>query len=206
MKEKNLLNEKIQQAADILNNLREFNDKTILDKKILKAAAVCKFYDELTFADFRAKCEENQYVTISLFNDAMLKYVKNVKKEFAHVEDNAKVIKINKADENIFELPPLPDGLVLKIPPEYTCSINGIVIDKVTPGGKHNTKFVAYSPFFIVERLKNVDDQTEKFKVAIYTPQGWNFITADRYDFSEEHRLVMLSRYGLGVDWVLILP
>ena len=202
MKDKKNLTEKIQQASDILNNIVEFNDKALLEKEVLKAAVICKFYDELTFADFISRCEKHNEVTISLFNDAILKAAKGMKRELAHFEEKSKVIKIHVPEDsnNIFEIPPLPNGLNLKIPAEYTCSINGIVIDKVTPGGKHNTKFVAYSPFFIVERLKNIDDRTEKLKAAIYTPQGWEYITSDRYDFSEEHRIVMLSRYGLGVD------
>ena len=202
MKEKKTIRDTIQQAADILNNIKEFNDKILLENDVLRAAVICKFYDELTFADFIAKCEQHKEVTISLFNDAVTTFAKSMKKELSHFEDKLKIIKINSPDdnENIFQLPPLPNGLTLKIPEEYTCSINGIVIDKVTPSGKHNTKFVAYSPFFIVERLKNIDDNTEKLKAVVYTPQGWDFIISDRYDFSEEHRLVILSRYGLAVD------
>lgn len=204
MKEKDsIIDENIQQAVDILNNVNDFNDQTILSKEILRAAAVCRVYDELAFADFRARCKKHKSVTLSIFNDAVVKYSNRVRREFARFEENAKIIQLNITNDNIYALPPLPDGLELNIPPKYTCSTRGIVIDKVTPNGKHKTKFVAYSPFFIIERFKNIDDQTEKYKVAIYSSEGWDFITADRYDFSEEHRLVTLSRYGLGVDSVI---
>ena len=198
-----VIEDNVQQAVDILNSVEEFNNQTILSKEVLRAAAVCKVYDELAFADFRAKCKAHKEVTITLLNDAMVKYTSKVRREFARFEENAKIIKLNPSSDNIYALPPLPNGLILQKPPAYTFSTRGIVIDKVTPSGKHKTKFVAYSPFFIVERFKNIDDQTEKYKVAIYSNDGWDFIIANRYDFSEEHRLVTLSRYGLGVDSVI---
>lgn len=204
MKDKDtIIEDNVQEAIEILNNVEEFNNQTILSKEVLRAAAVCKVYDELAFADFRAKCKSHKEVTLTLLNDAMVKYTSKIRREFERFEENSKVIKLNPNADNIFALPSLPNGLILNIPPTYTCSTRGIVIDKVTPSGKHKTKFVAYSPFFIVERFKNVDDRTEKYKVAIYTQDGWDFIIADRYDFSEEHRLVALSRYGLGVDSVI---
>ena len=193
----------IQQAVELLNHIEEYNNQTVFSKEILRAAAVCKVYDELAFADFRAKCKSHKEVTLTLLNEAMSKYTSKIRREFERFEENTKIIKLNPATDNIFALPSLPNGLILKIPPAYTCSTRGIVIDKVTPTGKHKTKFVAYSPFFIIERLKNIDDKTEKYKVAIYTSDGWDFIIANRYDFSEEHRLVALSRYGLGVDSVI---
>ena len=194
----------LQQAIEFLNKVEDFNNQTILSKDVLNAAAFCKVYDELAFADFKAKCKSHKEVALTLFNEAVRKHSTRIRREFERFEDNnSKVIKFNPANEDIFNLPPLPNGLKLMIPPAYTCSTRGIVIDKVMANGGHMTKFVAYSPFFIVERLKNIDDKTEKFKVAIYSSEGWQFITADRYDFSEEHRLVTLSRYGLGVDSVI---
>ena len=198
-----IIEENVRQATDLLNSLKEFNDKNILSREILRAAAVCKVYDELAFADFRAKCKAHREVTLTLFNEAVNNYTRKVRREFSRFEDNAKIIQLNPSLENIYVLPPLPNNLNLKIPPAYTCSTRGIVIDKVTPNGKHKTKFVAYSPFFIVERLCNIDDHTEKYKAAIYIENGWRFITAGRHDFSEEHRLAALSKYGLGVDSVI---
>ena len=194
----------LQQAIEFLNKVEDFSNQTILSKDVLNAAALCKIYDELAFADFKAKCKSHKEVALTLFNEAVRKHTSRLRKEFGRFEENnSKVIKLNPANEDIFNLPPLPNGLELMIPPAYTCSTRGIVVDKVMANGGHITKFVAYSPFFIVERLKNIDDKTEKFKVAVYTTAGWHFITADRYDFSEEHRLVTLSRYGLGVDSVI---
>ena len=193
----------VQQAIEFLNKVEDFNNQTILSKDVLNAAALCKVYDELAFADFKAKCKSHKDVALTLFNEAVRKYTSRIRKEFGRFEENSKIIKLNPTNDDIFNLPPLPNGLELTIPPAYTCSTRGIVIDKVMSNGSHMTKFVAYSPFFIVERLKNIDDKTEKFKVAVYSSEGWHFITADRYDFSEEHRLVSLSRYGLSVDSVI---
>ena len=193
----------VQQAIELLNKVDNFNNQTILSKEILNAAALCKVYDELAFADFKAKCKAHKEIALTLFNEAVRKYSSRIRREFGRFEENSKVVKLNPANEDIFNLPPLPNGLELIIPPAYTCSTRGIVIDKVMANGSHMTKFVAYSPFFIVERLKNIDDNTEKFKVAVYSAEGWHYITADRYDFSEEHRLVTLSRYGLSVDSVI---
>ena len=199
-----IIEDNINMALTILNGIKEFNNQTILSKEILRAAAICKVYDELAFAEFRSKCKSHREVTLTLFNEAVANYARRIRREFLCFEENSKIIKLNPISDNIYALPPLPNGLLLTIPPDYTCSTRGIVIDKVTPNGKHKTKFVAYSPFFIIERLKNIDDQTEKYKVAIYNKEGWDFITADRYDFSEEHRLVTLSRFGLGVDSVIV--
>ncbi len=193
----------IQQATELLNGVEIFNNQTILNKDILHAAAFCKVYDELAFADFKAKCKSHREVNLTLFNDAIRTHASRIRREFSRFEDNSKIIKLNPAGEDIFNLPPLPNGLELTIPPAYTCSTNGIVIDKVMANGSHITKFVAHAPFFIIERLKNIDNNTEKFKIAVYSAAGWDFITSDRYNFSDEHRIVTLSRYGLGVDSVV---
>ena len=121
----------VQQAVEFLNKVEDFSNQTILSKDVLNAAALCKVYDELAFADFKAKCKSHKDVALTLFNEAVRKYPSRIRKEFGRFEENSKVIKLNPSNEDIFNLPPLPNDLELMIPPAYTCSTRGIVIDKV---------------------------------------------------------------------------
>ena len=199
-----IFDSKIQQAIEVLHEIKDFTDKNILNQEILNAAAICKIYDKLAFAEFRSKCKSSKQVTLSILNEAVSDYAKKIKKENSKYDSHSKVINIANQNEDIFKLPALPNDISLFIPPEYICSTSGIIIDRMLTNGKHQRKFVALSPFFVVEHFKNIDDQTEKYKLAIYNKfKGWDFIIASRYDLLDERKIVALSKYGLGVTSVI---
>lgn len=73
-------NKKVDDAIAVLNGVTDFINATVLAKTALNAAAVCKVYEPVIFADFRAKCKAGK-VDLKLFDEQIHDRIKSVKRE-----------------------------------------------------------------------------------------------------------------------------
>lgn len=58
---------------------------------------------------------------------------------------------------------------------------------------------VCYHPILPIERYKNLEDGTEKIKLAFYKNYSWNYIIVDKSTISSNQAIVKLSDFGISV-------
>lgn len=79
---------------------------------------------------------------------------------------------------------------------KYEMSAEGIIYEIIPQIGKN---LVCYHPIVPVEKYKNLEDGTEKIKLAYYVDEEWNYIIVDKSTISSNQSIVKLSDRGIMV-------
>lgn len=83
---------------------------------------------------------------------------------------------------------------------EYMADDTGITKQGIKKSGEPYTVEVCPHALLPVERMKNIDTETEKLKIAFFKDNQWSYITDDNSTFLMAHKLVSLSDRGLMVS------
>ena len=79
----------------------------------------------------------------------------------------------------------------------YYCSDSGISFDNGR--GEYNVEVCSH-PIMPVQRLVNIDDNTEKLKIAYRKGDKWREIVVDREIIASANKIVALSKHGVAVN------
>lgn len=79
---------------------------------------------------------------------------------------------------------------------KYELSNDGIIYEIVPNIGKI---LVCYHPILPIEKYINLEDGTEKIKLAFYKNDNWNYIIVDKSTISSNQSIVKLSDLGISV-------
>lgn len=128
-----------------------------------------------------------------------LKVLNNFKRLFKIVQ--ADVVQEAKQGENSketnFTRP--PGGLKLKCK-NYECNDFGIIKPEFDPILlKTKETLVCSHPILPVERLINIDTNTEKVKLAFYKDKKWQFVIAEKATLASKNKILQLSNPGIEV-------
>lgn len=78
----------------------------------------------------------------------------------------------------------------------YEINENGAIYEIIPDVGKI---LVCYHPILPIEKFTNLEDGTEKIKIAFYKKEKWNNIIVDKSVISSNQKIVNLSDYGIEV-------
>lgn len=80
---------------------------------------------------------------------------------------------------------------------KYEMDNDGIIYEIIPNVGKI---LVCYHPILTVEKYRNLEDGTEKVKLAFYKDDKWNFIIVDKSVISSNQAIIKLSDVGVSVN------
>lgn len=79
---------------------------------------------------------------------------------------------------------------------KYEMTPDGIIYEIIPNIGKI---LVCYHPIVPVEKYKNIEDGTERIKIAYYINDNWNYIIVDKSVISSTQNIIKLSDIGIAV-------
>lgn len=79
---------------------------------------------------------------------------------------------------------------------KYEMTPDGIIYEIIPNIGRI---LVCYHPIVPVEKYKNIEDGTEKIKIAYYIDDNWNYIIVDKSIISNTQSIIKLSDIGIAV-------
>lgn len=79
---------------------------------------------------------------------------------------------------------------------KYEMTPDGIIYEIIPNVGKI---LVCYHPIVPIEKYKNIEDGTEKIKLAYYIDENWNYIIVDKSLISNTQSIIKLSDIGIAV-------
>lgn len=82
---------------------------------------------------------------------------------------------------------------------EWICDVSGVRKNQLTANGNYEAKFASPIPVLVTEILKNIDDDTEKIKLAFFK-EGWHTIICNRSTAASNTKIVDLSDKGIEVN------
>lgn len=129
------------------------------------------------------------------------------------VKEKAKELKVGRLFNNIYKqrakensiAKRVTSGKVIEFPElegiqyvanRYELDKNGAVYEVIPDVGRI---LVCYHPILPIERYKNLEDGTEKIKIAFYRDGNWNHIIVDKSIISSNQSIVKLSDLGVEV-------
>lgn len=78
----------------------------------------------------------------------------------------------------------------------YEMSPDGIIYEIIPQTGKI---LVCYHPIVPVEKFRNIEDGTEKVKLAYYINYNWNYVVVDKSVISSSQSIIKLADLGIAV-------
>lgn len=82
---------------------------------------------------------------------------------------------------------------------DWICDISGVKKNQMNASGNYETKFASPIPVLVTERLKNIDNDTEKIKLAFFK-EGWQTLICNRSTVASNTKIVELADKGLEVN------
>ena len=79
----------------------------------------------------------------------------------------------------------------------YEINENGAIYEIIPDVGKI---LVCYHPILPIEKYTNLEDGTEKIKIAFYKKEKWHNIIVDKSVISSNQKIVNLSDYGIYIS------
>ena len=79
---------------------------------------------------------------------------------------------------------------------KYEMSPDGIIYEVIPQVGR---VLVCYHPIVPIEKYRNIEDGTEKIKLAYYTNYNWNYIVVDKSVISSSQSIIKLADLGIAV-------
>lgn len=97
-------------------------------------------------------------------------------------------------DSNFITFPGLNDNVYNTN--KYEMTPDGIIYEIIPNVGKI---LVCYHPIVPVEKYRNLEDGTEKIKLAYYIDDNWNYIIVDKSLISSTQNIIKLADIGIAV-------
>ncbi len=82
---------------------------------------------------------------------------------------------------------------------EWICDVSGVKKATYSSGGEYETKYASPIPVLITEILENVDEKTEKLRIAYYK-NGWQSLICNRSTAASNTKIIELADRGLEVN------
>ena len=82
---------------------------------------------------------------------------------------------------------------------DWICDISGVRKTATSASGDFETKFASPIPILITEILENIDENTEKLRIAFYK-NGWQSLICNRSTAASNTKIIELADYGLEVN------
>lgn len=79
----------------------------------------------------------------------------------------------------------------------YELTKDGMIFENIPDVG---SVLVCYHPILPVEKFRNLEDGSEKIKLAFYTDDEWKYVIVDKSAISSTQSIVKLSDVGISVN------
>jgi hypothetical protein len=140
---------------------------------------------------------ENDIVNFLNLKNKLKEFCKS--KRITGFDKDYNLYKSSKLDKSIYNLksivfPDLNDKTYDTN--KYEMSPDGVIYEIIPDKGKI---LVCYHPIIPIEKYKNLEDGTEKIKLAYYVDEEWNYIIVDKSTISSNQSIVKLSDRGIMV-------
>lgn len=156
-----------------------------------------------------------------ILSDMVIDYLVSIKnpvdriRQFEKVRDKAKELKVASSFKTIYKQK--DDAIGIKNLEEkssmgitfpdmnnitynttrYEIDESGAIYENVYKVGKI---LVCYHPILPIEKYKNLEDGTEKIKLAFYKENKWNYRTVNKSMIASTYNIVKLSNFGVAVN------
>lgn len=162
--------------------------------------------------------EVDELTKDDVLSDLVINYLVSIKnpserlRQFERVKEKARELKVVTTFNNIYKqknreigvdnlisrdiIFPKMDGIVYHTN-RYMLDETGSIFEINHSKGKI---LVCYHPILPVERYKNVEEGTEKIKIAFYKDNIWKYIVVDKSVISSNNSIIKLSDLGVGVN------
>ena len=182
------MNEELEQEILQENppKIEELNSESILDKKIFEY--IFSITNQVARTEFIVKLEDKarQMGVIRGFGKLLKAYQTEYAQQFKQKGSN--VIQFTK--------PPIENLKCGK----WECNDTGVFKNIMGAGMIPQTISACPHPILPVERLINVDSETEKIKLAFFKDNKWQCITIERSIVANKSNIIQLSDRGVEVN------
>ena len=165
--------------------IEDLNEETILNEEVFKYVLLLD--DPILKIKVLAKLKNRarQLKQTKSFND-MLKAYQNKYSQMSK-QSNSKTMNFTEAP-----LEKLKCG-------EWNCKDTGV--SKIIMGATSPIQIVACShPILPIERLVNIDTNTEKIKLAFYKDNKWQYVVVEKGTIASKNRILQLANRGIEVN------
>lgn len=182
------MNEELEQEILQENppKIEELNSESILDKKIFEY--IFSITNQVARTEFIVKLEDKarQMGVIRGFGKLLKAYQTEYAQQFKQKGSN--VIQFTK--------PPIENLKCGK----WECNDTGVFKNIMGAGMIPQTIIACSHPILPVERLINVDTETEKLKIAFFKDDKWQSVTVERSLVANKSNIIQLSDRGIEVN------
>ena len=164
----------------------ELNESTILDKKIFEY--IFSITNQVSRTEIIVKLEDKarQLGVIRGFGKLLKAYQTEYAQQFKQKGSN--VIQFTK--------PPIENLKCGK----WECNDTGVFKNIMGAGMIPQTIIACSHPILPIERLINVDTETEKLKIAFFKDDKWQSVTVERSLVANKSNIIQLSDRGIEVN------
>lgn len=183
------MNENLEQEMLKANppyKIDELDESTILDKKIFEY--IFSITNQVSRTEIIVKLEDKakQLGLTRSFGKLLKAYQTEYAQQFKQKGSN--VIQFTK--------PPIENLKCGK----WDCNDTGVTKSTMSAGMIPQTIVACPHPILPVERLINVDSETEKIKLAFFKDNKWQYITIERSVVANKSNIIQLSDRGVEVN------
>ena len=183
------MNENLEQEMLKANppyKIDELDESTILDKKIFEY--IFSITNQVSRTEIIVKLEDKakQLRVTRSFGKLLKAYQTEYAQQFKQKGSN--VIQFTK--------PPIENLKCGK----WDCNDTGVTKSTMSAGMIPQTIVACTHPILPVERLINVDTETEKIKLAFFKDNKWQYITIERSVVANKSNIIQLSDRGVEVN------
>lgn len=183
------MNENLEQEMLKANppyKIDELDESTILDKKIFEYIFSIKNQVSRTEIIVKLEDKAKQLGLTRSFGKLLKAYQTEYAQQFKQKGSN--VIQFTK--------PPIENLKCGK----WDCNDTGVTKSTMSAGMIPQTIVACPHPILPVERLINVDSETEKIKLAFFKDNKWQYITIERSVVANKSNIIQLSDRGVEVN------
>lgn len=184
--ESELSEELMNEGFTPFGEINELTKETILDKEIFEH--IFSIDNQIARTTLIVKLQERarELKNIRSF-DKLLK---------AYQTEFAQRYKQQGSNTIQFTQPPIENLKCGK----WECNDTGVIKNTMSAGMIPTTIVACSHPILPVERLINVDSETEKIKLAFFKDNKWQYITVERSMVANKSNIIQLSDRGIEVN------
>lgn len=132
----------------------------------------------------KVKDKARQFKVIKAFN------------ELYKQKDNEVGIKNLQEKENMTIMFPELNGIEYNTRGQYEINKDGEIFQDIP---KMGMLLICHHPILPIEKYKNLEDNSEKIKLAFYANKKWEYVIVDKITISSSQSIVKLSELGIAV-------